>query len=340
MTDRFSFLRRGNAEKLPIQSVFTHDLPDIKGEVALQYWPRRDGSDLVPSQTTLFILGNPGLLNYYVPFLNSLHALLPPSHAILSTSHIGHTPGLSAPSEPLSLSHQLEAKLELVQSLRDSLDTWSAEAQQGERPRLSLMGHSVGSWFVCELFKHFKQDIHAGYMLFPTVGWIADSWNGRMLWPIFRRPVRSLLSSISPLLCPILPYTSFPPTTLSLLRSPATISHALGLARSELDLIKDPDLGWFRSQADLGPTEGLFGVWSAGNMDGWVGREGPIVQDCLGGESSERVEILEGIPHAFCLSQEHSDIVAKVVAGWITGSHIDHPLPREPPQPFETTVPM
>ena len=57
MTDRFSFLRRGNAEKLPIQSVFTHDLPDIKGEVALQYWPRRDGSDLVPSQTTLFILG-------------------------------------------------------------------------------------------------------------------------------------------------------------------------------------------------------------------------------------------------------------------------------------------
>ena len=152
-------------------------------------------------------------------------------------------------------------------------------------------------------------------MLFPTVGWIADSWNGRMLWvspqplfqnspqPIFRRPVRSLLSSISPLLGPILPYTSFPPTTLSLLRSPATISHALGLARSELDLIKDPDLDWFRSQADLGPTEGLFGVWSAGNMDGWVGREGPIVQDCLGGESSERVEILEGIPHAFCLSK-------------------------------------
>ena len=57
MADRFSFLRRGNTETLPIKSVFTHDLPDINGEVALQYWPRRDGSDLVPSQTTLFILG-------------------------------------------------------------------------------------------------------------------------------------------------------------------------------------------------------------------------------------------------------------------------------------------
>lgn len=127
------------------------------------------------------MLGNPGLLDYYIPFLNALHALLPHSHAIISTSHIGHTPSLKAPSQPLSLAQQLEVKVELVNSLRTYLDTWAIETDVPS-PRLCLMGHSVGSWFMCELMKKLSSKIHAGYMLFPTVAWISESWNGRTLW--------------------------------------------------------------------------------------------------------------------------------------------------------------
>lgn len=138
--------------------------------------------------------GNPGLLNYYHPFLAHLHYLLPASHAILSTSHIGHSPHLPAPQQPLDLHQQLTAKVELINSLRRYIDQWANEGYRNprgrvehvDRPRISLMGHSVGSWFLLEAMKLLGDSIEAGYMLFPTLGWIADSWNGRKLWVSFQ----------------------------------------------------------------------------------------------------------------------------------------------------------
>lgn len=138
--------------------------------------------------------GNPGLLNYYHPFLSHLHYLLPPSHAILSTSHIGHSPHIPAPTTPLSLHEQLEAKVELLSSLRRYTASWAEEGyrptprsrvERVDNPRISLMGHSVGSWFLLETMKRLGDEMEAGYMLFPTLGWIADSWNGRKLWVSF-----------------------------------------------------------------------------------------------------------------------------------------------------------
>lgn len=69
--------------------------------------------------------------------------------------------------------------------------------------------------------------------------------------------------------------------------------------------IKGLDTDWFKTQGtdQTEEREGLFGVWTGGNGDGWVGKDGPLVQECLGGESSERVKILDGVPHAFCLSK-------------------------------------
>jgi hypothetical protein len=70
-----------------------------------------------------------------------------------------------------------------------------------------------------------------------------------------------------------------------------------------MDLIKEPDVGWFEAQAFEDKARGVFGVWSGGKLDGWVGREGPMVQDALGGEDGGRVRVLEDVPHAFCLSK-------------------------------------
>lgn len=224
-------------------------------------------------------------------------------------------------------------------------------------------------------------------MLFPTVGWIARSRNGRTLWvrprpaaplpsptlttysrsrpqPIFTRPLRALVPYLSYLVRPILPLTTFPAPTLALLRSPRTIAHALGLARTEMDTIRAPDLAYFaRASAststskaggagDVGDASDaggvhVYGIWSAGRLDKWVGEEGPQVQLALGGEEGGRVKILQGVPHAFCLckfffltkrkkatyleastiepeltraAKTHSHNVAGVLANWIDPS--------------------
>lgn len=69
--------------------------------------------------------------------------------------------------------------------------------------------------------------------------------------------------------------------------------------------IRELDTEWFKAQGadQAGENEGLFGVWTKGNGDGWVGKDGPLVQECLGGEISGRVKVLDGVPHAFCLSK-------------------------------------
>ncbi|KAK4685057.1 hypothetical protein P7C73_g5101, partial [Tremellales sp. Uapishka_1] len=326
LDERLSFLSESAPSALPRTVIFTHRAPSASGDVELQYWPAANDSK-PPELIILFILGNPGLLNYYHLFLNQLYSLLPPSHAILATSHIGQSPSVSSvPVEPLDLPAHLACKIELVDALNSEFDRTS---ENGLKTKICLMGHSVGAWLSCEVLKQRPDAVHAGYLLFPTLGWIADSWNGRLMWPIFQRPVRPLLSLVSPLLRPILPFTTFPDTTLSLLRSPSIIKHVLAMAKSEMDVIRAPDTEWFSAQSGKDDsTRGLFGLWAGGSLDGWVGKDGAIVRDALGGEG-ERVKVLDGVPHAFCMAEEHSTIVAEVVASWV--------IPRKA-APSETKV--
>ncbi|WVR07135.1 hypothetical protein IAU60_004176 [Kwoniella sp. DSM 27419] len=346
MTDpRLAFLRL-SYDKTPVSCSFEHQAEGIKGEVELNYWPARVENNVAPEHLVVFILGNPGLLGYYPPFLDHLHSLLPDTHAILATSHIGHSVTVPSPPSALDVPQQLESKVELVTTLRTYLDEWAAEGS-GPRPKLSLMGHSVGAWFLCETMKRLntpggERPVEAGYMLFPTLGWIANSWNGWTLWPIFHRPVKPLLPLLAPLLRPILPFTSLPPTSLSLVRNPKVIEHVLHLSKSEMEVIRDLDTDWYRSQristrpassiGDGSSRKGLYGIWAAGNLDGWVGKDGPIVQEALGGADGGRVKLLQGVPHAFCLTQEHSELVAEVVAAWLNHSSPKEPeTPKEPP---------
>jgi hypothetical protein len=138
-------------------------------------WTKTDGA------------GNPGLIDYYLPFLSHLNSLLPPTHAILCTSHIGHAPHLPT-KIPSEIHELLESKTELVSALRTSLDTWSGDGDRvGERSKIVLIGHSLGGWLVCETMKRLNtpeepETIHAGQLLFPSLGWMAKSWNGRMMW--------------------------------------------------------------------------------------------------------------------------------------------------------------
>jgi hypothetical protein len=65
-------------------------------------------------------------------------------------------------------------------------------------------------------------------------------------------------------------------------------------------LIQSPDLEWLRRFRTLTGQTGVFGVWADGGLDGWVGKDGALVREALG---SARTRVLEGVPHAFCLSE-------------------------------------
>jgi len=104
---------------------------------------------------------------------------LPDSHAILCTSHVGGDMRIRGPARPLDLLQNLETKVECTEAIRKSLIAWAEEAGTPE-PKLVLMGHSIGAWLCVEVMKRVK--IQIGYLLFPTLGWISNTYNGYRLW--------------------------------------------------------------------------------------------------------------------------------------------------------------
>ena len=87
-------------------------------------------------------LGNPGLLDFYVPFLSELHrGLRDDGLAILGHAHLGHTPRLNV-ENPRGLLHQVEAALEAF----DAIKTCWPDV------KVVLVGHSVGSWIATQVW--------------------------------------------------------------------------------------------------------------------------------------------------------------------------------------------
>lgn len=252
--------------------------------------------------------GNPGTPEYYLYFLGHLHSNLPDGHALLAASHVGGDPAQPHPKKPFDLPDQIASKIEMVNALQSSLDAW---ASSGPKPKVALAGHSAGTWVICEMMKKIK--VHAAYLMFPTLGWIAWSYNGWTMWPMFHFPILQIIPWTSYLARPLLPYYRLPKPSQELVKSPETLRDVLAMAVSEMKLIREPDYEWFLKQRELPRGEGVHGVWSEGNLDGWVGKEAPMIRDCLGKDRACTVDI----PHAFCLSERKSQRVADIVTGWI-----------------------
>ena len=283
--------------------------------------------------------GNPGLVDYYVPFLLKLQTLIEPHFALLAHSHIGHSPTLPHPNIPLTLTEQIDAKVQLVESLSKELaEARRQEGLDARGIRIGFIGHSVGSEIIVQTMrqvdrKHARSEeqddasckVVASFLLFPTVAHIAETPNGRKLRPIFKPPLIDLLpficSLIQPLIWTIRSLLSIIPsnlpgsrsiyapnaTTLTFLSSPSTVKNVLHLAKSEMSTIKAPDLDWFESERGR-----LWSYW--GEPDGWVGTQGNDVKNVLRGVKGDRVEqdskdsnrvvdCVDSIPHAFCLGE-------------------------------------
>ncbi|KAF9479711.1 hypothetical protein BDN70DRAFT_878464 [Pholiota conissans] len=284
------------------------------GSSHVLWWPTLSGKD--PDALLFFIPGNPGLVDFYIPFLSAIHAQeLSPNLAIVAKAHVGHYPGVTEtapmhrPEESLTI--QIQASLELLGTVINFYK---------RKPRIIVIGHSVGSWISLQLLKAVPHEISATFLLFPTISNIADTPNGKLLFPIFHPLSRSILSSLS-VVAKWIPhrfisflYASWPQNQVQVLRefisSGRSITASLSMAHQEMKNIRALDTALLEGCKDK-----LYFYYA--ESDNWVGKEREALLQVIGpnNESAKIVYEQSGIPHAFCIN--HSDLVAKDCSSWI-----------------------
>ncbi|KIP12066.1 hypothetical protein PHLGIDRAFT_62635 [Phlebiopsis gigantea 11061_1 CR5-6] len=261
------------------------------------WWPAQTGSN---GQTCfVFVPGNPGLLDWYTPFLAALYEKSQGRLNILAHALVGHTPNLQSCHENISattLSAQVEHLLEVVDAVKDRYD------------HVVLAGHSVGSWIALQALKQRNQSINAIFLLFPTISGIADTPNAHRLSPLFKAPIPRIVAWLSPL-TRLIPdrifawmYSDWPEAQRAVLKSlttsPSTVYAALSMAHEEMRDIKslDGDL--------LLRHKHRLHLYFA-EQDDWVGKNKDAIIKVFCDEP-DAIKIVHGrqdIPHAFCISE-------------------------------------
>lgn len=88
--------------------------------------------------------GNPGLVDFYTPYLTAIHEKAQHKLCILAHSFIGHTPGIDESNKDVSkicLTSQIEAVIEVVDTMKSHYR------------KLVIVGHSAGSWVTLQVYR-------------------------------------------------------------------------------------------------------------------------------------------------------------------------------------------
>lgn len=164
-----------------------------------------DAGTEVQDYLIFMIGGNPGLISYYEPFLETLHDLLCSSSATDSARFYVYGSSLAGfdnatladgkeSSVPLGLPEQIENTEDLIYNQISHYRKLEPESI----PKVILIGHSVGAYILLELIRRHRErvekekeeeedfDLIGGVLLFPTIVNIAKSPMG-------------LVASVSPL---------------------------------------------------------------------------------------------------------------------------------------------
>lgn len=163
-----------------------------------------------PPTTVFFIPGNPGLISYYHSFLSLLSQYLKSSNSSHVAGSTGKGPlksgiricgaslgGFEVEDGETSSSERREERNtpyglgDQIEFVEKSLwNTVKGSSSQGNpKPKVILMGHSVGAYIAMELLRRHREgdakvgqgqmDITGAVLLFPTVVDIAKSPSGR-----------------------------------------------------------------------------------------------------------------------------------------------------------------
>ncbi|KAL4241821.1 AB hydrolase superfamily protein [Abortiporus biennis] len=278
-----------------LNATFTHHRFSRSAHVL--WWPHTSSSSTI----LIFVPGNPGLLNFYIPFLASVHNKSNHTLPILAHSHLGHTPGLGTGSSEdtsrlsLGLIAQVESLLELIDAVKSVYS------------KVIIAGHSVGCWLTMQVLKERPELIQSIILLFPTISHIKSTPNGQNLARLFKPPFPSIISAASSLtrLIPSgllsLMFSHWPPEQVlvlrSLLNSPSCIYASLTMAHDEMETIQDLDVDTLRRYHHR------IHLYFA-EFDDWVGKEKKEILRAFNPDE-DAVKIVHGrqdIPHAFCIN--------------------------------------
>ncbi|KAJ7783590.1 hypothetical protein DFH07DRAFT_788326 [Mycena maculata] len=288
----------------PLHAVFNHPL----GAAHSLWWSSCDQSHKDPDAVFLFIPGNPGLLDFYVEFLSSLHNKHP-GLAVFGHAHLSHTPGVHA--EKFNPEYGLRAQ---IQSAVEALDAIRAAFGC---TKIVLAGHSVGAWIALQVLKSRPSDVSHIFLLCPTLIHIADTPNGRRLSWLFRSPLPWVISQLSYLTRPLplsllFPDWSTPQRAVlrSLLSSPTNIFACLSMAHEEMITIRELDTALL--------TEHIHRIYLYfAEEDEWVSHHrSSIARIFVGDQAARVVGGQAGVPHAFCLN--HGKEVASQCSAWLS----------------------
>jgi hypothetical protein len=257
----------------------------------------------------LLTKGNPGVISYYDEFLSTLHEDSP-STTILGLSLAGHEE--YELSSPLSLQQQIENKVRILDMIISSPPFSSiSPSSQDTKPKLVVMGHSVGAYMAFQVLKQRPQTVDHLFLLFPTISHIAKgslfarfsslitsipgiskllAWMTFLLRLVFPIPLLAVLLRLGH----SLPGTSLT-TTLSKFFNPSSVQNFCHLAKYEFKEIKELDIDSLRKYSKR--ITAYFAV-----KDRWVP---PFARDqimsIINTNGGDAIICNEGFPHAFSL---------------------------------------
>ncbi|KAK9762647.1 hypothetical protein K7432_011427 [Basidiobolus ranarum] len=276
------------------------------------WWPARSTKE---QKTVLFMVpGNPGVIEFYTPFLNTIYTELNEEIEIVGASHLGHSKGEhdTTLGKVYSLDEQILHKVECLDILHRSYP---------KNTRFILVGHSIGA-FICE--KIFKarpnMNIIKVFSLFPTIEHIADTPRGKQMMPLFRPAVRNISSVLAQILGTIYkPALAF---VIKLLTGQPhwgadltarkfinfnSVNNSLFLAGQEMDVVKELNDEFYSYNLD-------YFVFYYGTIDGWVPVERYLsLKDKLPEANAYLCQ--DKIPHEFVF--EFPKIMGVKVGAWI-----------------------
>ncbi|KAN0134248.1 DUF2305 domain containing protein [Lactarius tabidus] len=297
---------------VPVHATYNHQRPF--GPAQVLWWPCNSQD---PRTVLLFIPGNPGLLDFYIPFLDAIYHETDSPITIFAHAHLGLSSYIGGDRSfpdvsSVSLPAQIQAHVEFLDELL---------AAYGPGTNLLLVGHSIGAWFIQEMLKSRTLTRRIGaFMLFPAISEIAGSPSGKILSPIFRPPwpriaaYLSMLVQHAPQFLLRFVMHSWPESQLQVLRrflqSPAAIYAGFTMANDEMKTVLELDVSFLSEYSDR--------VWFYyAEKDDWVGEQREVVLRALHGTPAE-ARVVHGrsdIPHGFCIN--HSTEVASQCIKWM-----------------------
>ncbi|KAI3706550.1 hypothetical protein L6452_24366 [Arctium lappa] len=265
-----------------------------------------------PRLHVLFIPGNPGVITFYIDFLESLYKQMGETASISGIGYISHSEKDWEHGKLFTLKEQIDHKIDFIQQ----------ELQALEVP-LVVVGHSIGSFISLEIFKRIPEKVAYFIGLYPFLTVDAESHQQAIIEKIARSQLTSSLISATMALLGLLPIwgsrfiakislakqwstTALDALCTSLLKY-HTMRNVLYLAMTEFEeLVKVPDWEFMRENRNrIAFLYGEADHWAPLHMHDEIVKQVPDVV----------VEVeREGLTHSFSCTVAGSIWVARHVA--------------------------